>query len=52
MVRSIVGLMIEAGREKDYLTLENFKDIIKSGDHTRIKKVAPAKGLYLVAVGY
>ncbi len=52
MVRSIVGLMIEAGREKDYLTLENFRDIIKSGDHTRIEKVAPAKGLYLVAVGY
>lgn len=64
MVRSIVGLMIEAGRNgkigkngenaknKEYLTLEIFKDIIKSGDHTRIKKVAPAKGLYLVAVGY
>ncbi len=52
MVRSIVGLMIEGGKEKDYLTLENFKDIIKSGDHTRIKKVAPARGLYLVAVGY
>ena len=55
MVRSIVGLMIEAGKNgknKDYLTLENFKDIIKSGDHKRIKKVAPARGLYLVAVGY
>ncbi len=52
MVRSIVGLMIEAGKENDYLTLENFKDIMKSGDHTRIKKVAPARGLYMVAVGY
>jgi len=52
MVRSLVGLMIEAGKENDYLTLENFKDIMKSGDHTRIKKVAPARGLYLVAVGY
>ena len=52
MVRSIVGLMVEGGREKDYLTLEKFKDIIKSGDHTRIKIVAPARGLYLVAVGY
>ncbi|HHI02019.1 MAG TPA: tRNA pseudouridine(38-40) synthase TruA [candidate division Zixibacteria bacterium] len=52
MVRSIVGLMIEAGRGKDYLTLKNFRDIMKSGDHTRIKKVAPARGLYLVAVGY
>ena len=52
MVRSIVGLMIEAGKTNDYLTLENFKDIMNSGDHTRIKKVAPARGLYLVAVGY
>lgn len=58
MVRSIVGLMIEAGKngengeKKDYLTLENFRDIIKSGDHKRIRKVAPARGLYLVAVGY
>lgn len=52
MVRSLVGLMVEAGKENDYLTLENFKDIMKSGDHTRIKKVAPARGLYLIAVGY
>lgn len=52
MVRSLVGVMVDAGREKDYLTLENFKDIMTSGDHRRIKKVAPARGLYLVAVGY
>jgi len=52
MVRSLVGVMVEAGREKDYLTLDNFKDIIKSCDHTRLKTVAPPRGLYLVAVGY
>ena len=52
MVRSLVGVMVDAGREKDYLTLENFKDIMTSGDHKRIKRVAPARGLYLVAVGY
>ncbi len=52
MVRSLVGVMTLAGRENDYLTLENFKDIMDSKDHTRIKMVAPARGLYLVAVGY
>jgi tRNA pseudouridine38-40 synthase len=52
MVRSLVGIMVEAGKAKDFLTLENFKDIMESGDHTRIKQVAPARGLYLVAVGY
>ncbi len=52
MVRSLVGLMTEAGRGEEYLTLTNFKDIMDSGDHTRIKHVAPARGLYLVEVGY
>lgn len=52
MVRSLVGLMTEAGRGEDYLTLDNFKDIMDSGDHTKIKHVAPARGLYLVEVGY
>lgn len=54
MVRSLVGSMVEAGREgeKDYLTLNQFKDILKSCDHTLLKNVAPAKGLYLVAVEY
>lgn len=52
MVRSLVGVMTLAGRENDYLTLKNFKDIMDSKDHTRIKMVAPARGLYLVEVGY
>ncbi len=52
MVRSLVGVMTLAGRENDYLTLENFKDIMDSKDHTRIKMVAPARGLYLVEAGY
>jgi tRNA pseudouridine38-40 synthase len=52
MVRSLVGLMVEAGREKDYLTLGRFQNIMDSGDHTAIKHVAPARGLYLEAVGY
>jgi tRNA pseudouridine38-40 synthase len=52
MVRSLVGSMVDAGRSKDYLTLKKFKDIMNSGEHTRIKTVAPARGLYLVAVEY
>jgi len=52
MVRSLVGLMTEGGRQKDYLTLENFQNIIKSGDHTKIRMIAPAKGLYLVDIEY
>ncbi|UCD16364.1 MAG: tRNA pseudouridine(38-40) synthase TruA [Candidatus Zixiibacteriota bacterium] len=52
MVRSLVGVMTLAGREKDCLTLGEFKDIMASGDHTRVKSVAPARGLYLVEVGY
>lgn len=52
MVRSLVGLMVENGREKDYLTLNVFQDIMSAGDHTRIKHVAPARGLYLMEVGY
>ncbi len=52
MVRSLVGVMVDAGRETDYLTLDQFKDILSSCDHTRILRVAPARGLYLKEVGY
>jgi tRNA pseudouridine38-40 synthase len=52
MVRSLVGAMVDAGKDKDYLTLDKFKDILHSGDHRRIKTVVPARGLYLVEVGY
>jgi len=52
MVRSLVGLMVQLCRENDDLTLNKFEDIMKSGDHTRIKLVAPARGLYLVKVSY
>jgi tRNA pseudouridine38-40 synthase len=52
MVRSLIGAMVEAGRGEGRLTLNEFKDIMASGDHTRLKYVAPARGLYLVEVGY
>ena len=51
MVRSLVGCMVDAGREKDFLTRDLFDNIFKSGDHTRVKPVAPARGVYLVAAG-
>jgi len=52
MVRSLLGVMVEMGNINDSLTLNFFIDIMDSGDHTRIKHVAPARGLYLVEVGY
>ncbi len=52
MVRSLVGVMVEIGGGKENLTLTQFQDILLSKDHTRIKHVAPARGLYMVAVGY
>jgi len=50
MIRSLVGLMMELGRGD--ITMKQFSGIFNSGDHTAIRKVAPARGLYLVAVGY
>lgn len=52
MVRSLVGVMVDAGRDKDCLTLEQIRDILESCDHTQIIRVAPARGLYLKEVGY
>ncbi len=52
MVRSLVGVMVEFGCGKENLTLAEFRDILRSRDHRRIKHVAPARGLYMVAVGY
>ncbi len=52
MVRSLVGMMTEAGRGERELALTEFGEIMASKDHTRIGKVAPARGLYLVEVGY
>ncbi len=52
MVRSLVGLMVEIGNPNESLTLNSFIDIMDAGDHTRLKHVAPARGLYLVEVGY
>jgi tRNA pseudouridine38-40 synthase len=50
MIRSLVGLMVDLARGA--MTFETFREILNSGDHTAIKHVAPARGLYLVAIGY
>lgn len=50
MVRSLVGLMVSVGAGD--LTVREFRRVFHSGDHTAVTKVAPARGLCLVAVGY
>jgi tRNA pseudouridine38-40 synthase len=50
MIRSLVGLMVDVGRRAT--TMRTFKGILHSGDHTAIRRVAPARGLCLVAVEY
>ena len=50
MVRSLVGLMVDVGRGT--MTIGKFNKILAGGDHTAIRRVAPARGLCLVTVGY
>ena len=50
MVRSIVGTLIEVGRGK--ITPSNVKEILKAHNRRLAGPTAPAKGLYLIKVGY
>ena len=50
MIRSLVGLMVETARGG--LTMKRFREILGSGDRTAIRKITPARGLYLTAIGY
>lgn len=50
MVRSIVGTLLEAGREK--LSQDKFLEQIHSGDRSRTGPSVPAHGLRLVRVSY
>lgn len=50
MIRSLVGLTVDVGRRS--MTMTRFREIFHSGDHTAVRRVAPARGLCLVAVGY
>ncbi len=50
MVRSVVGTMMEIGSGK--MAPEEFRAIIEAKDRSRAGTSAPAKGLFLVDVGY
>jgi tRNA pseudouridine38-40 synthase len=50
MIRSLVGLMVDLGTRG--VTMGKFREVFYSCDHTALRQVAPAQGLYLVAVGY
>lgn len=50
MIRSLVGLMVETARSNG--SIRQFNRIFRSGDHSLIKRVAPAAGLCLEDVGY
>jgi tRNA pseudouridine38-40 synthase len=50
MVRGLVGTMLQVGRGK--ISVEEFADIIESGDNSRADFSVPGYGLYLVRVEY
>lgn len=50
MVRSITGTLLEAGLGK--LDLEGFKRIVKTRDRGKAGASVPARGLFLVDIGY
>lgn len=50
MVRSLVGTLLDVGQGK--LTREGFKRIIEAKDRGKAGQSAPARGLFLVDIGY
>ncbi len=50
MVRAIVGTLVEVGRGK--LTIDGFRKVIEKKDRNQAGGSVPAKGLFLVDVGY
>jgi tRNA pseudouridine38-40 synthase len=50
MVRSLTGTLLDVGRGK--LDLQAFKDIVVAKDRGKAGSSAPAKGLFLVDIGY
>jgi tRNA pseudouridine38-40 synthase len=50
MVRSLVGTLLDVGQGK--LDLIGFKEIVEAKDRSRAGQSAPAKGLFLVDIGY
>lgn len=50
MVRSLTGTLLDVGRGK--LDVEGFKQIVEEKDRRKAGSSAPAKGLFLVDIGY
>lgn len=50
MVRSIVGTLVDVGRGK--LSVEEFGEIMRSGDRSKASASAPAQGLFLSNISY
>jgi len=50
MVRSLTGTLLDVGRGK--LDIEGFKKIVEAKDRSKAGSSAPAKGLFLMDIGY
>jgi tRNA pseudouridine38-40 synthase len=50
MVRAIVGTLLEVGLEK--MSIEDFKSVIEKKNRSSAGASVPAKGLFLVDIGY
>ena len=50
MVRSLTGTLLDAGQGK--ISVEEFKDIVEAKDRSKAGQSAPARGLFLVDIGY
>jgi len=50
MVRSLTGTLLDVGRGK--LDVEGFKQIVEAKDRSKASSSAPAKGLFLMDIGY
>ncbi|RLD96706.1 MAG: tRNA pseudouridine(38-40) synthase TruA [Bacteroidetes bacterium] len=50
MVRSLTGTLLDVGRGK--LDIQGFKKIVEAKDRSKAGSSAPAKGLFLVDIGY
>jgi tRNA pseudouridine38-40 synthase len=50
MVRSLTGTLLDVGQGK--LTVQEFKDLVEAKDRNKAGQSAPARGLFLVDIGY
>lgn len=50
MVRSLTGTLLDVGQGK--ITVQQFKDIVEARDRSKAGQSAPARGLFLVDIGY